>query len=123
VLFANREELAMMTGFGSESPVKHNFIIEAAGYLADIVVMKIGAEGCMILNEGRVTPVSGETVSPLDTTGAGDSFAAGFLYGLLKGKDLATSGAIANTLASQIVTVEGCDYSAIDSSIRRCLSG
>jgi len=122
VLFANREELAMMTGFGFESPAKHEVILEAAAYLADIVVMKIGAEGCMILHQGDVIAVPGEKVDPLDTTGAGDSFAGGFLYGLLTEESLYRCGAIANKLASRIVTVEGCNYNALDASFRKSLS-
>jgi sugar/nucleoside kinase (ribokinase family) len=109
VLFANRDELKAMTGKSSNSD-----ILEAASYLADMVVMKTGAEGCSLLIDGVMKSIPGNKVEPRDTTGAGDSFASGFLYGIIKGRSPEESGKLANKLASSIVTVEGCDYSRLN---------
>jgi len=110
VLFGNREELARMTECsGSDAE-----IIGRAANLAPVVVMKIGKGGCLVLAEGRLSHASGEQVVPVDSTGAGDSFAAGFLYGLLAGKDLSTCARLGNRIASRIVAVEGCRYDLID---------
>ncbi|MEW5814137.1 MAG: adenosine kinase [Spirochaetota bacterium] len=110
LLFANREELATITGItdGDET------IIRTAGEISPLVVMKTGKDGCLILSDGVVERVPGEKVTPLDTTGAGDSFAAGFLYGLLTGKSPDRCGRLANRLASRIVTIDGCDYQKLD---------
>jgi sugar/nucleoside kinase (ribokinase family) len=70
--------------------------------------MKIGPKGCVILNDGLSLTVPGEDVQARDTTGAGDAFAAGFLYGLLTERDLEVCGRIANRVASRVVQVEGC---------------
>ncbi len=80
ILFANREELSVMTG-----ETENDKIITAAKGLADTIVMKIGADGCIIASGKGVITVPGNQVNPVDTTGAGDSFAAGDLYGLLYG--------------------------------------
>jgi fructokinase len=110
ILFANRQELAALTGVKSGD----QDILEAAAACAPLVVMKTGREGCAMLEGGRVQCAAGETVRAVDTTAAGDSFAAGFLFGLLLGKDIGLCGKIANRLASQMVTVQGCDYSRLD---------
>jgi sugar/nucleoside kinase (ribokinase family) len=110
ILFGNREELSRMTDcVGSDEE-----IINKAADLAPLVVMKLGKRGCLIRSGDFCYPVPGESVQARDTTGAGDSFAAGFLYGLLLGKDFETCGALANRIASRIVQVEGCQVDFLD---------
>jgi len=53
------------------------------------IVAKLGRDGAMTLEAGRVLPVPAFAVQPVDTTGAGDSFNAGFLYGWLRGEPIA----------------------------------
>jgi 2-dehydro-3-deoxygluconokinase len=66
------------------------------------VVLKLGGEGCVISAAGaaaaRVAPTKVGKI--VDTTAAGDSFNAGYLYGRLIGKDPAISAAIGNRLAA-----------------------
>lgn len=109
ILFANREELSVMTGKTGD-----NEILSAAKDLAETVIMKTGADGCCILSGNEIITVPGERVEPVDTTGAGDSFAAGYLYGLLHNFSAERCGKLANKIASGIVTTEGCDYSALN---------
>jgi sugar/nucleoside kinase (ribokinase family) len=52
------------------------------------VVAKLGARGCLTLDGGRPLAVAAFPVEPLDTTGAGDSFDAGFLHAWLRGRPL-----------------------------------
>lgn len=109
LLFANREELSRMadcTGSDAE-------ILRKAAGLAPVIAMKIGKGGCLVLAEGRLAHLPGEQVVPVDTTGAGDSFAAGFLYGYLTGRDLASCARLGNRIASRIVAVDGCRYDLI----------
>ncbi len=109
ILFANWEELAAMTDKRDDDA-----ILEAAKRYAPVVVMKTGADGCKVLDHGDVITVPGDKVSAVDTTGAGDSFAAGFLFGMLKGYSMETCAKIANRIASRIVTIEGCNYGQLD---------
>jgi len=105
VLFGNRQELALLTGSGCDEDC-----IRAAAGAAPIVVMKSGADGCLVSWQGRVAAVPAAPAKVVDTTGAGDAFAAGFLYGLMAGADPVASARLANALAARIVSVEGCIY-------------
>jgi len=105
VLFGNRDELSLLTG----SSCDEDCVADAAG-LAPIVVMKMGEKGCMVGWEGRYETVPGVSVKVVDTTGAGDAFAAGFLHGRLEGASPLDCARLANALAARIVSVEGCSY-------------
>jgi len=108
LLFGNREELSALTEAGEDQA-----IIKKATTLAPTVVMKTGKEGCVIASRGEVIRVPAAEASVRDTTGAGDAFAAGFLYAFLQGKTLFQCGKLANRLAGGIVSVYGCDYSKL----------
>ncbi len=114
VLFANGKELALLTGAGCDEDC-----MDAARGLAPLVVMKVGAGGCWV--GGRLMPraemVPTEAVKPLDTTGAGDAFAGGWLYGQLLGRGPLECADIANRLAGRIVGVYGCDYEAVGTAV------
>ena len=105
VLFGNRDELALLT----QAACDEDCVAEASS-LAPMVVMKLGEKGCLVGWEGKHELVPGIHVTPVDSTGAGDAFAAGFLYGRLTGADPLSSARLANALASRIVSVEGCTY-------------
>ena len=110
VLFGNREEFRLLLGEGLTDVE----LAKAAGELAPQAVLKTGAEGCLVNYFGKVGRVPGFPVRPVDTTAAGDCFAAGYLYGLLRGCSAEHSARLANRLASWIVTVEGCDLEGLD---------
>jgi sugar/nucleoside kinase (ribokinase family) len=106
ILFGNREEFALLTG----SSCDEDCISDAAS-LAPMVVMKTGEKGCLVWWDGRYEAVPGVSVKAVDTTGAGDAFAAGFLHGRLEGASPVECARLANALAARIVSVEGCSYS------------
>jgi sugar/nucleoside kinase (ribokinase family) len=108
MLFANREELGLLTKTECAEDC-----MKAAASLAPIVVMKAGAEGCYISRGGKITHVPGVAATLVDTTGAGDAFAAGYLHAHLEGRDPEACARMANELAAGIVGVEGCDYQAL----------
>jgi sugar/nucleoside kinase (ribokinase family) len=111
LLFANRAELSHLTGINGDDEE----ILEKAGKIAETIVMKVGKRGCWVSRKGfSIHFPCVDIAPPKDTTGAGDSFAAGFLYGIVKGETFHDCAAIANRVASGIVTVEGCDYSHIN---------
>ena len=69
-----------------------------------IAAVKMGKDGAWVASGSdlhRVFPVSVERV--VDTTGAGDAWAAGFLYGHLRGKSLAVAGAIGSMMGAETV--------------------
>jgi len=107
VLFGNQDELSLLTG----SSCDEDCVTEAMK-LAPIVVMKTGERGCLVGWDGRYELVPGVKVKVMDTTGAGDAFAAGFLYGRLLGVSPIDCAKLANAVAARIVSVEGCTYSA-----------
>jgi sugar/nucleoside kinase (ribokinase family) len=105
ILFGNRDEIALLTGNDCDDDC-----LRAAADTAPIVVMKAGADGCLVGWERRVAAVPAVRATVRDTTGAGDAFAAGFLFGLMTGADPVISARLANAIAARIVSVEGCDY-------------
>jgi sugar/nucleoside kinase (ribokinase family) len=110
LLFANGKELALLTGASCDEDC-----IEAAKAIAPVVVMKVGARGCWVggRDASAAELVPTEAVKPLDTTGAGDAFAGGWLYGMLRGRDHVACARLANAVARGIVGVYGCDYEAV----------
>jgi sugar/nucleoside kinase (ribokinase family) len=80
LFFPNEVELAGITGCADP--------VEALGRLENgrtRVVAKLGAQGSMVRESGRLLEAASFPVVPLDTTGAGDSFDAGFLHAWLRG--------------------------------------
>lgn len=59
--------------------------IEVLSRYVSLPVVKLGARGSMAIQDGRLFEVPSIKVEPVDTTGAGDVFAAGLLYGYLHG--------------------------------------
>jgi 2-dehydro-3-deoxygluconokinase len=65
-----------------------------------IVVIKLGAGGCLVATEDRVIRSPGFPVTPVDTTGAGDAFDGAFAVGLLEGRPLEETAAFANAVGA-----------------------
>ena len=88
-------------------------MLRRAAPLAKTVVMKVGREGCLVSDGGERIAAPGFPVQAVDTTGAGDAFASGYLYGLLRGLEARRCARLANRLAACIVSIEGCDYDSL----------
>lgn len=73
--------------------------------LGPSVAVKLGADGAIAVGHGRATRVHGRPVRPVDTTGAGDCFNAGFLVGLLDGATVPE--ALRRAVASGSLAVTG----------------
>lgn len=101
IVFANEEEAVAFTGL---QPLE---AVECLAALCDIAIVKIGKEGAYIQqgSDRILVPAAGDLV--VDTTGAGDFFAAGFLAGVAKGYDLEKSGKLGALLASRVIRVPG----------------
>jgi len=68
-----------------------------------IVAVKLGSKGCYITDGREKHHIEAVKVKVVDTTGAGDAFNAGFLYGILKSKGLQECGRIGNLVASRSI--------------------
>ncbi len=106
IVFANKEEARIM--FDNYDP---ELCCKSMGKLCETAIVKNGKKGSFISYRGEIfeIPVKGPSV-PVDTTGAGDTYAAGFLYGLCKGYDVVDSGTIASILAGQIIKQVGAQF-------------
>lgn len=72
-----------------------------------LVVIKLGKKGSMAIKNGKIYEACAYTVKAIDTTGAGDSFNAGFVYGFLKGKSVEESLKCGNGCGALSVTQLG----------------
>lgn len=100
VVFANEDEAGAL--FQRRDDYE-NFARELANF-GGIAAVKMGADGAWVAQGRechRIAPVRAPHV--VDTTGAGDSWAAGFLYGHLRGAALPVAGAIGSHLGSETV--------------------
>ncbi|WP_245697489.1 carbohydrate kinase family protein [Paenibacillus oryzae] len=81
--------------------------IKLMGSLARNIVVKLGGEGAISMKEGILTRLPAYTVEAVDTTGAGDSFNAGYLYGFLQGLDAAECLRYGNACGAMSVSAFG----------------
>lgn len=101
IVFANEEEAKAFTG---KLPVD---ALKELAKLTEIAVVKLGANGSLIKQGDNIYEVGVIEVSSIDTTGAGDLYAAGFLYGLSKGLSLLKCGEIGAILSGHVIEVLG----------------
>lgn len=120
IVFANEDEARSLTFLEPELALKK------LAELCDIAVVKVGKEGSLV--SGRRSAVGGQRlavggqrsavgdqqlkigvipVSSIDTTGAGDLYASGFLYGIAQGYDLGKCGRIGAIMAGKVIEVVG----------------
>ncbi len=97
ILFANEEEAKSFT---SKEPRE---ALDEIAKIVDIAVVKIGKNGSLIKSDGKDYKVDIIPAKSQDTTGAGDLYAAGFLYGLSKGLSLDKCGKIGTVLGGKVI--------------------
>ena len=103
VFMPNSRELALLTGI--EDYVKGVEKMLELGI--KIVAVKLGGKGCYVTDGRESHHVEAFKVQIVDTTGAGDAFCAGFLYGLLNGKSLKECAKLGNFVASRCIMKMG----------------
>ena len=101
ILFANASEAEAFTGLPAQEAVK------ALEKQVDVALVTLGKEGSLIGSHGQFYHVDAEGGKPVDTTGAGDNFAAGFLYGQSVGASLVQSAQIGSMLSGYVIDVVG----------------
>lgn len=109
--FPNMDEAIALTGTSEPDEIADVFLAHGLNTL----VLKLGGRGCMIANEReRMIVPAYEGTRCIDTTGAGDNFAAGFITALLEGRTLYDCGRFANATASVCVEHIGATTGVID---------
>ena len=102
VVFANEEEAKAFTGTNAEEALYE------LGKLCEVAVVKLGKRGSAILYQGQKTFVESMAVGQVvDTTGAGDFYAAGVMYGILNGWDMVRCAKAGTLLAGHVIQVVG----------------
>lgn len=101
IVFANEEEAKALYGTGPE---------EAVSKLAkttDIAIVKVGANGSWVQRGKDKALINANKTTCIDTTGAGDLYAAGFIFGLINKLPLKACGHIGSLLAENVIQVIG----------------
>lgn len=101
IVFVNEDEAYAFTG-KRELDALHD-ICE----LCDIAVVKLGERGSIIKMKGTVHTIDPHVVEVMNTNGAGDMYAAGFLYGLARGHSIDSIGRVASQVAALVVASPG----------------
>jgi len=101
-VFPNENELRLLTGKGYREGAEA-LLREGVS----IVAVKLGERGSYVADGKKDYLIEPFKVKVVDSTGAGDAFCAGFLYGLLKKKTLRECGLLGNFIASRCLTKMG----------------
>lgn len=105
ILIANEDEARAYTGHKDEV-----YAIRALSENAEIAVLKVGERGSFIACGNQIVPIQPKTgAAVIDTTGAGDLWAAGFLYGLVNGYALERCGDLGSACGYEVCQVVGAN--------------
>jgi sugar/nucleoside kinase (ribokinase family) len=103
VLFANEAEVMSLLGAASFEEA-----VEAIAGRCPVAALTRGPLGSVVVQAGSVVEVPAAAVDEVvDTTGAGDLYAAGFLHGLTRGKDLKTCAVLGSVAAAEVISHVG----------------
>jgi hypothetical protein len=102
LLFCNEQEARSLTG--RDDPIESASEIHRH---ADHVALTLGKHGSILMNDGQTIPIEGVDVEAVDTTGAGDMYAAGVLYGITHGLTWKQAGHLASHAAARVVSQLG----------------
>lgn len=101
IVFANEEEAKSFTGLAPSEAL--NTISE----FCEIAVIKVGRDGSLVKRGEEIIKIGALQVNCIDTTGAGDLYAAGFLYGYAKGLPLDVCGQFGSVLSGHVIEIVG----------------
>ena len=101
ILFANEEEIKALSGKSPEDGAQD------LKDMVDLAVIKMGAEGSFCASGGEMVRIGVRPSKPIDTTGAGDLYAAGFIYGHMNGQSIETCGKMGAILSGRIIELIG----------------
>lgn len=102
LLFCNEEEARSLTGLEDPIDCAHAIHKHCAN-----VALTLGKNGSIIMHEGEAYPIEGVNIEAIDTTGAGDMYAAGVLYGITNGLSWQQAGHLGSHAAARVVSQLG----------------
>lgn len=103
ILFANEQEAMSLYETSNFEET-----VDALKGVCEIIVITRSAQGSVIIAGDKIIEVPAEPVSKVvDTTGAGDQYAAGFLYGYTRGNSLDICGRLASMAAAEVISHMG----------------
>jgi sugar/nucleoside kinase (ribokinase family) len=118
VVFANEEEAKAFTG---KTPEK---ALDEIASMCNIAVVKVGKNGSLIKQGNDDYRIGAINAKVIDTTGAGDLYAAGFLYGLTRTLPLDQCGHVGALLAGKVIEtigakIDSCVWDEIKTSVKK----
>ena len=105
LVFCNHTEAEILTG---QSDVSKQ--LDVLSQSVEHIVLTLGQQGSRVFHFGTITELEAFEIDAVDTTGAGDSFAAGYLYGITHGYNSEQAGRLASYCAAKIVEQIGPRY-------------
>lgn len=103
VLLPSGGEAMMLTGDTDEEKACHRLVERGI----PIVVLKRGAQGCVVFTDHEQTAIPAFPVTEVDPTGAGDAFAGGFVVAMLRGMSVTEAARFASAIGALAVTRQG----------------
>jgi len=103
IVLLSEFEAELLTGTAEPREVARRLMDIGASY----VVLKNGPNGCSVLDGKSCVKVPAFKVDAVDTTGAGDAFSVGFMWGILKGHSLKDAAMMGNYVGSLVVQTKG----------------
>ena len=101
IVFANEMEAKALTGLEPEEA------LHQIASMCKIAIVKVGSKGAYIQQGNEIVRIDPIKANVIDTTGAGDMWAAGFLAGYAKGENLKKCGMMGATVAANVIEVMG----------------
>jgi sugar/nucleoside kinase (ribokinase family) len=103
ILIANEDEAKAFTGFSDEEKA-----LETLSENTSYAVLKVGERGSYVAHQQKILKIPAQKgKAPIDTTGAGDLWASGFLFGLANGFSLEKSGRLASACGYEVCQAIG----------------
>lgn len=107
IIFANEDEAGEF--FAEDTEFSPECALEKLAQVCPVAVVKVGAKGAWIREKEEIIHVDARMVEAVDTTGAGDLWQAGFLYGYLTGKGIEFAGCLGSAVSAEVVQVLGAE--------------
>lgn len=101
IVFVNEDEAVAFTGKTEREA------LQVICDLCDIAVVKLGVRGSLVQADGKVYTIDPHIVEVVNTNGAGDMYAAGFLQGIARGQNIESAGKVGSHVASLVVASPG----------------
>jgi len=109
ILFCNEDEAKSFT-----KTTNLHEAVDKLKYNAKTFAITLGSRGALLFDGKKIIEVSAHPARRVDTNGAGDMFAGAFLFGLSRGMDFESAGALANKAAAKVVSQFGPRLAASD---------